>query len=48
MKRISVYIALPQYRALVGMSRARGLTFAELLRRALEQFINHEKESQHV
>ena len=44
MKRISVYLALPQYRALVGMSKTRGLTFAELLRRAIEQFLKAEKE----
>lgn len=44
MKRISVYIALPQYRALVGMAKTRGLTFAEVLRRAIDQFLHTEKE----
>jgi len=44
MKRISTYIAQPQYQALLAMARERGLTFAELLRRAIEQFLKAEKE----
>jgi hypothetical protein len=43
MQRISVFIAVPQYRALQAMSQARGYTLAELIRRAIEQFLKAEK-----
>jgi hypothetical protein len=44
MKRITVFLALPQYRALSQMARAHGLTFAEMLRRALDHFLHTVKE----
>jgi hypothetical protein len=44
MKRISVFIAVPQYTALHALAHHRGLTLAELIRRAIEQFLKAEKE----
>ena len=43
MQRISVFLSVPQYRGLKSMAQARGLTLAELIRRAIEQFLKAEK-----
>jgi hypothetical protein len=44
MKRISVFIARPQYAALHALAHHRGLKLAELIRRAIEQFLKTEKD----
>lgn len=44
MKRITVFLTLPQSKALSQMARSRGLTFAEMLRRAIDQFLTTVKE----
>lgn len=43
MQRISVFLSVPQYRALKTMAQQRGLTLAELIRRAIDQFLATEK-----
>lgn len=44
MQRISVFLSVPQYRALQAIAHERGLTFAELVRRAIDQFLKTEKD----
>ena len=44
MHRISMFITVPQYQALRAMAQHRGCKFAELIRRAIEQFLKAEKE----
>jgi hypothetical protein len=44
MHRLSVFITVPQYRALQALVQQRGCTLAELIRRAIEQFLKTEKE----
>jgi predicted DNA-binding protein len=44
MQRISVFLSVPQYRALKQLSQQRGLTLAELIRRAIDHFLQTEKE----
>lgn len=43
MQRLSVFITVPQYVALQTMAQQRGCKFAELIRRAIEQFLKSEK-----
>jgi hypothetical protein len=44
MQRLSVFITVPQYRALQQLAQHRGCKLAELIRRAIEQFLKTEKE----
>ena len=44
MQRISVFLTVPQYRALRALASQRGYKLAELIRRAIEQFLKAEKE----
>jgi predicted DNA-binding protein len=39
MKRISVFISVPQFQRLKQMSATTGLPLAELLRRAIDRFL---------
>lgn len=43
-QRISVFLTVPQYRALRDLASQRGYKLAELIRRAIEQFLKAEKE----
>ena len=40
MKRISVFLSMPQYQALKALARQRGLRFAEVLRQAIDFFLH--------
>ena len=44
MQRISLFLPTPQVEALQAMARERDMKLAELIRRAIEQFLKHEKE----
>jgi predicted DNA binding CopG/RHH family protein len=39
MKRITVFISQPQFAALKRLAQAQGISFAEVLRRALDAFL---------
>jgi predicted transcriptional regulator len=44
MQRISLFLPTPQVEALQAMARERDMKLAELIRRAIEQFLKAEKE----
>lgn len=44
MKRITVFLTWPQYQALTRLAHRQGLSFAEMLRRALDHFLTTVKE----
>lgn len=43
MQRIAVFLTVPQYRALQALASQRGYKLAELIRRAIDQFLSAEK-----
>lgn len=44
MQRISLFLTVPQYRALRALASQRGCKLAELIRRAIDQFLTAIKE----
>jgi len=40
MKKLNFYLAEPQYQKLQEISRNSGLTMAEIIRRAMDEFFN--------
>jgi hypothetical protein len=45
MKRISLFVSLPQYNALLTLAKMLGLSFSETLRRAIDAYLAQQKVS---
>ena len=43
MKRISLFLSIPQYEALQRLAKQLGLSFSETLRRAIDAFLQQQK-----
>jgi len=43
MKRITLFLSLPQYNALKALAQQLGLSFSEVLRRAIDAFLQSQK-----
>lgn len=43
MKRISVFLSIPQFQALTALAHKLGLSFSETLRRAIDAFLEQHK-----
>ena len=45
MKRISLMLSIPQFNALTALATKLGLSFSEVLRRALDDYLARQKDS---
>jgi hypothetical protein len=44
MKRISVMLSVPQFQALTALAKRLGLSFSEVLRRAIDAYLAQQKD----
>ena len=45
MKRVTVMLSIPQFQALMALAKQRGLSFSEILRRAIDEYLSRHKDS---
>jgi len=43
MKRISLFLSVPQFQALRALAKKLGLSFSEVVRRALDEFLKQQR-----
>lgn len=43
MKRISLFFSIPQWEALVALSKELGISFSETVRRAIDRFLEEHR-----
>jgi hypothetical protein len=43
MKRIALFLSIPQYEALKALAQKLGLSFSETLRRAIDEFLKQQR-----
>jgi metal-responsive CopG/Arc/MetJ family transcriptional regulator len=43
MKRISVMLSVPQFQAITALAKKLGLSFSEVLRRAIDAYLQQQK-----
>ena len=45
MKRVTVMLSIPQFQALTALAKQLGLSFSEMLRRAIDEYLSRHKDS---
>lgn len=43
MRRVTVMLGVPQFQALTALAKAMGLSFSEVLRRAIDAYLSQQK-----